>query len=131
MAKHKNPRSVALGRRRMAELMDEKKKLKSSEDNLAKIEKALQKLHADQARRDALEHLPPEVILRARELSKKGKFQRQIIKRTPKSFTWDTLEFDCGHTTQVFATHTVPKQECGDCLESWLLRRSKQAKKAK
>jgi len=106
-------------------------KAKSSEDNLAKIEKALQKLDAEQARRDALEHLPPEVILRARELSKKGKFQRQIVKRTPKSFTWDTLEFDCGHTAQVVATSTVTKQECGDCLESWLLRRGKKAKKQK
>lgn len=80
-----------------------------------------------QKKREVIEAPPPEVFLRARELRKKGKFKRRIVKRTPKNLDWDTVEFECGHKTDIFEQSADTPRECSQCLDSWLRRHGKRS----
>jgi hypothetical protein len=97
-------------------------------DTQKRLDEALERMNADKKRREALESLPPAVILRARDLDKKKKFHRKVVKRTPKDFHHDTLELECGHTLPVFSTSDSELRQCGDCIERWLLRRAPRPK---
>jgi hypothetical protein len=94
---------------------------------LAKLKTEQAKSKAEQKKREEIAALPPEVFLRARELRKKGKFERQIAKRSPKNLDCDTVELECGHKTAIFEHSTGTTHECSDCLEAWLRRQGKKA----
>jgi hypothetical protein len=87
----------------------------------------LAEMKAEQKKREEIEALPPKVFLRARELRKKGKFERRIAKRKPKNMDWDMVEFECGHRAEIFEHSTDTTLECSECLEAWLRRRGKEA----
>lgn len=112
--------------------MKEKPK-RSTEDNLRETERLLNQLQADQKRREALDNLPPKLILKARELSKKGEFKRRVVERTPKNFDSDTLKLECGHAIEsgTYRSDDTIQEICHDCLERWLLNGGKRGKKAK
>jgi hypothetical protein len=86
-------------------------------------------MDARERKRQELENLPLEVILRARELSLKNKFRRSIVKATPKNFDTDAVELDCGHTTSTFFRSDDPTRECRECLEAWLRRNGRRARR--
>ena len=99
--------------------------LTRAEDGSDTLSTMLAEMNAEQKKREEIEARPPEVFLRARELRKKGKFERRIAKRTPKNLYWDTVEFECGHKTEIFEHSTSTKRECSECLEAWLRRHGK------
>lgn len=98
-----------------------------AEDGSERLSTMLAEMKAEQKKRDEIEALPPEVLLRARELRKKDKFKRRIVKRTPKNLDWDTVEFDCGHKADTFEHSDDTTRECRECLEAWLRRHGKKA----
>jgi len=71
---------------------------------------------------------PTDLILKARELSKSGKFKKRIVKRTPVDIDTDSAVLECGHTTRVFFTGDDPDtRECVECRHNWLKRHAKKA----
>jgi hypothetical protein len=73
---------------------------------------------------------PTDLILKARELAKSGKFKKRIIKRTPVDIDTDSAELECGHTTRVFFTcDDHDTRECLECRNNWLKRHAKKAKR--
>src|SRR5215470_19438065 len=101
--------------------------LRGTEVGTDRLSTMLAEMKAEQKKREEIEALPPETLLRVRELRKKGKFERRIAKRTPKNLDWDTVEFECGHKTEIFEYLTGTKLECSECLEAWLRRHGKKA----
>jgi hypothetical protein len=107
-------------------------KIASDLDKLrAELDTSIKRSQQLAERQEALRapQLPPEVILRARQLEKKGKFTKKIVKRTPVDMRWDSAELECGHRVSVFASSGETGSPCGECTEAWLLRQARKAKR--
>jgi|SRR5215471_1086134 len=105
---------------------------KLQRENQAQLNKLVAEQRAERALREEMDNLPPEVILRARELDKKKKFHRAVAKRVPRDVARDTLHLECGHTHSVFHPDSGNEpRRCSECLDRWLLRESRKLKKKK
>jgi hypothetical protein len=97
----------------------------------AKLDASLKESQQSSERQEALSapQMPPQVILRARQLEKKGKFTKPIVKRTPLDMRWDSAELECGHPIRIFGSSEEASNTCRECTEAWLLRQARKAKR--
>lgn len=67
--------------------------------------------------------MPAELILRTREMIRRGESQRRIVNRVPHNVDWDTITLECGHE-RLLLEHIsrVDQLRCNECEEEWMRR---------
>jgi hypothetical protein len=128
------------GRKRQGQSESDVREVKRNASRVRKLLADLERIEKEskESSREAEKRLtafarpawPPELILKARELSKAGKFKRRIVKRTPVSMHTDSAELECGHTAQtVFSWDDRDMRDCVECENNWLKRHAKKPKR--